>query len=357
MRTVLKANRREFLKTVGGAGAALCMPAVWSSSRAQERLAIGDGGGIVSQAWTTAYYKPFYEKTGIEVVPIERRPDPAAEIRAIVETGTYKWDMCGDIGQDVATFLAEGDYLEKLDLSGDTQQIPDAMKSDTYVASDVAAFILAYRTDKFSEPVTIPGIWDTQKFPGRRGLRNVARDTIQVALVADGVAPGDVSKVLADEAGWKRAFAKLDEIKPNVSVWWTSSGQTPTLLQTAEVDMCTTFNSRAQSVIDAGSPVAITWDGCFYNNYGWLIPRGSPKADIARQFISFCTSAKAQAISAGITGLGPTNPNAIPLIDPKRAKVLPTYPDNIKGMALTDYKFWGPRQEEASKRFNDWILK
>ncbi len=350
-------NRRTLLKSMGAAGVALAAPAVWTGARAQNVLTVGDGGGAYTTAWSEAYYKPFFEETGIEVVPIERRDNPAAEIRAVVETSTYRWDFCGSIGQDVAHALTQDNFLEELDLSGDTEQIPDTMKSGTFVASDVGAFILAYRTDKFPQPISIADVWDVETFPGRRGLRQLARDTLQFALVADGVAPGDVTRVLVDEAGWERAFAKLDAIKPHVDVWWNSAAQTPTFLQTAELDICPTFNSRAQSVIDAGSPVGITWDGGFYTNFGWVIPRGSPKADMARQFISFCSKAQQQAIACAGLGVGPSNPRAFDHIDAERAKALPTFADNIAGMAPLDYVFWGPRQEEAATRFNEWLLK
>lgn len=345
------------MKTIAGTAAALSMPAIWTSARAQDNLlTVGGSGGINNEIYAEAFYRPYFEQTGIEVIAVERRENPLAEVRAVVETGTYKWDFCEGIAQDVATTLAEGGYLEALDLSGATEDIPDAMKSEHFINSSTIAFILAYRTDKFPKKMTYADIWNLQEFPGRRGLRQSARETISLALVADGVAPADVSSVLSEEAGWQRAFAKLDEIKNDIAVWWTSAGQTPTLLQTAEVDICPTFNQRAQSVIDTGTPVAITWDGSFYNNYGWIIPKGSPKADLIRDFIKFCSDPKQQAIAAEKLGTGPSNPKAIDFVNPERATILPTHPDNVRGMAQLDYRFWGPRQEEATNRFNDWLL-
>ncbi len=138
-------------------------------------------------------------------------------------------------------------------------------------------------------------------------------------------------------------------------MWWTSAAQTPTFLQTAELDMCPTFNSRAQSVIDFGSPVGITWENGFYMPYGWCIPKGSPKAEMARDFIKYCSSPEGQAIACDIMAAGPTNPAALDLIPAERALALPTHPDNFSVMALTDYQFWGPRQEEAANRFSAWL--
>ncbi|TKT69427.1 ABC transporter substrate-binding protein [Aquamicrobium sp. LC103] len=354
---MLKSTRRTFVKTLAGTAAAIAMPAVWTGARGQEnRLTVGDTGGVATQAYTEGFYKPYFEQTGIEVIPVERRESPVAEVRAIVETGTYRYDFCEGIGHDVAATLEEGGFLEELDLSGETEDIPDNMKSSTFIGSNVVAFILAYRTEKFSQPLTHADVWNPEQFPGRRGLRQNARDTLQFALVADGVAPAEVSNVLADEAGWGRAFAKLDEIKSHIDVWWTSAAQTPTFLQTGELDICPTFNSRAQSVIDSGSPVGITWDGGFFMNYGWCIPKGSPKADMARDFIKYCSSPQGQAIACERMASGPCNPKALDFIEPERARILPTHPDNIANMALTDFRFWGPRQEEATNRFNEWLM-
>ncbi|TKT69428.1 extracellular solute-binding protein [Aquamicrobium sp. LC103] len=355
--TIFKPTRRNFIKTITGTTAAFAMPAIWTSARGQEnRLTVGDTGGVATEAYAEAFYRPYFQQTGIQIIPVERRESPVAEIRAIVETGTYRYDFCEGIGHDVAATLEEGDFLEELDLSGETEDIPNNMKSSTFIGSNVGAFILAYRTDKFSRPLNFADIWNPEQFPGRRGLRQNARDTLQIALVADGVAPADISNVLANEEGWQRAFAKLDEIKPHIDVWWTSAAQTPTFLQTAELDICPTFNLRAQSVIDEGSPVGITWDGGFYMNYGWCIPKGSPKADMARDFIKFCSNAKAQAIASELRSSGPCNPKALEFIDPVRARDLPTHPDNIANMVLTDFRFWGPRQEEATNRFDEWLM-
>lgn len=351
-------NRRKFLKgSTATAASTLLAPAVWTSAaRADmQRLIVGGSGGAIDDVYQEAYYQPYYEATGIQVIPVTRRENPLAATRAIVETGTYQWDMGEGIAQDVATTLGAGGYLEPLDLSGPISDVSDAMKTEHFVSATTGAFILAYNTKKYDNPISYADMWDVDQFPGRRGLRKSARESVSVALVADGVHPGEISSVLSDEAGWARAFAKLDEIKDDIAVWWSSAAQTPTLLQTGEVDICTTFNGRAQTVIDTGSPIAITWEGSTYNNYGWMIPKGSPKADMAREFIKFCVQPERQAVAATLYGGGPSNPNSFNFIDPERAKIMPTHPDNIKGMAQLDFRFWGPIQEEATIRFNDWI--
>ena len=61
--------------------------------------------------------------------------------------------------------------------------------------------------------------WDVAKYPGKRGLRRSAETNLEFALLADGVAPGDVYKTLRTSEGVDRAFRKLDQLKPYI-VWW-----------------------------------------------------------------------------------------------------------------------------------------
>jgi len=66
---------------------------------------------------------------------------------------------------------------------------------------------------------------------------------LEWALLADGVAPADVYKVLATPAGLDRAFKKLDTIKSSI-VWWTAGAQPPQLLASGEVVMTSVYHGR-----------------------------------------------------------------------------------------------------------------
>ena len=226
---IMSPSRRTVLL---GAGAALAAPSI---VRAQARtLAVSDPGGVYTTAYTEAYYKPFTQETGIAITPVVRRSNPAAEFKAQVDTRNFNWDISGGITSDVADLLAEQKLLEPVDLSGEASSaIPAEMKNGFYMADSVVTFVLAYRRDKFAGgPGSFADIWDVSKFPGRRAMRKLARDMIEIALRADGVPGGpDVYKVLAAPGGWDRAFRKLDAIRPSVQVWWDSSPQSTQLLQ------------------------------------------------------------------------------------------------------------------------------
>ena len=74
-------SRRNALKAAASGVVALAAPVIWTPSRAAgKRIVVRDDGGIYSQAYAKAFYKPFTEKTGIEVVPVQANAEPTAQI-------------------------------------------------------------------------------------------------------------------------------------------------------------------------------------------------------------------------------------------------------------------------------------
>src|SRR3546814_1178814 len=70
------------------------------------------------------------------------------------------------------------------------------------VGAFVWSTVLAYngKTMK-TAPTSWADFWDVKKFPGKRGMRKGARYNLEFALMADGVAPGDVYKTLSAPEG------------------------------------------------------------------------------------------------------------------------------------------------------------
>ena len=85
--------------------------------------------------------------------------------------------------------------------------------------------------------------FDTDAYPGKRGMRKNPKVTLEFALIADGVPTDQVYDVLSTEEGVARAFAKLDTIKDDI-VWWEAGAQPPQLLADGEVVFSTAWNGR-----------------------------------------------------------------------------------------------------------------
>lgn len=343
-------SRRLFLGATAGVFA---MPYV-SRGIAADRLVVRGAGGDLTAAQKAAFFDPFQQETGVEIVIANADAQPVAQIKAQVDANSYLWDVSMMSLQNQELLGDEG-YLEKLDWSYNADMgelIPEA-RTEYFMGTHVYASILAYRKDLIQKvPESWTDFWNVADFPGRRAMRKYPVETLDFAELAAGKPIKNLYPLDLDAA-----FAKLDEIKPDISVWWTSGAQTTQMLQTGEVDMLTTWNARAQAGDSAESPVGIMWNQGTYGVDGFAILKGTPKAELAMKFVAYCANAKRQAEFAKIFAYGPTNPEAYTDIPAERASVLPTYEEHFKLMVLQDYKFWGQKQEKAIERFNSWILE
>ena len=344
-------TRRNVLGTAASAASLIAMPSI---IRAQaKKIVVRDLG--IGSSFMDAYGTAFTKATGIEVQPVTGANDPIALIKQMVETKTYTWDMSIVSRQVANQLVASGEgYLEPLKLENDAgwKSLPTTFRSPFYAGNDVVATVLGYRTDTVKTP---PKNWadffNAAKVPGRRAMRRSPVDSIEQALLADGV-PGERLFPL----DFDRAFKRLDAIKKDVAVWWTSGAQSTQLLQSGEVDLCPTWNGRAQAAINSGAPVAIMWNQALWQSEGWVILKGGPNADLCREFIKFALAPERQAIFAKATGYGPTIPATIDKMDPAVAKTLPTHPDNTGNVILVDVDFWTANRDAASERFNKWVV-
>ena len=346
----LSLSRRSLLAT---GAAALAVPMLGRRANAQATsITVADPGGPFSTGYRKAFYDPFTAATGIEVVSVARDAEPTAQFKSIVETGSYIWDVC-TLTLSARLIMEQQDLLDPLNLDPalTADIMPEAVHPN-FLGIDVYSSVFACNSDTVEKaPSNWAEYWDTENFPGRRSLRKNPIDTLEQALMADGVAPEDLYPLDVE-----RAFAKLDSIKDKVDVWWTGGAQTSQLLQSGEVDMISGWNARLQAAIDSGAPAKIVWNQGLYSIEGWGLPKGGPKADAARQFVAFCTKAEQQALFTDDLSYGPTNLKAYDHIDPERAKVLTTAPDNLKGMTLANDAWWQEHKDEMTERFNLWLL-
>ena len=194
------------------------------------QLTIVNFGGANGNAQKKAFYEPFDKATGTKIVPVEYNGEQA-KIKAMVDTKNVSWDVVEVESPDVARGCDEG-LFERLDWSkiGPKSDFVPAAVTDCGVGIFVWSTVLGYDGAKLkTAPTSWADFWDVKKFPGKRGMRKGARYNLEFALMADGVAPADVYKVLATKDGADRAFKKLTELKPNIQ-WWEAGAQPPQFL-------------------------------------------------------------------------------------------------------------------------------
>jgi putative spermidine/putrescine transport system substrate-binding protein len=339
------------------------------AAAAQADVTVMSWGGAYGAAQTEGHLKPFTAKTGIPTMMVDSE-NPATPIKAMVEANNVTIDVASLEYADAIRLCDEG-VLEPIDIAAlppgadgtpaAEDFLPGAV-TDCGVSTDIWATVFAYDTTKFPEgPTTAADFFDLEKFPGKRGLRKGAKAVLEFALMADGVAPADVYSVLGTPEGVDRAFAKLDTIKKDV-VWWEAGSQAPQILADGEVVMTTAYNGRIfNAAVAEGKPFKIVWDAQIYENEMYVIPKGAPNLEQAKEFIAYATSTEGLRQQAQWISYGPARKSALaePLIfndgKTEMAPHLPTHPDNMKNALESNWEFWVDRDAELNERFNAWL--
>ncbi|ABL70244.1 spermidine/putrescine ABC transporter substrate-binding protein [Paracoccus denitrificans] len=327
-------------------------------------------GGAYGMSHVEAYAKPFEAKTGMKV-QVSDADNPATPVKAQVEAGNVSIDVASVEYADAVRLCDEG-LLEEIDpailtpAADGTAAADDFIEgaiTECFVGTDVYSMILAYDDSKFpdAKPAGAADFFDTAKFPGKRTMRKGAKFNLEFALMADGVAPGQVYEVLGTPEGVDQAFAKLDTIKNDV-IWWEAGAQPPQLLADGEVSMAFAFNGRIfNAAQQEGKPFKIVWDGQIYEMEGWVMPKGAPNPEAAKEFIAFSTAPEQQARAAEFISYGPPRTSAAALVgniegtDVPMGPNLPTFAENLENALASNLDFWVDHDAELQERFNAWL--
>jgi putative spermidine/putrescine transport system substrate-binding protein len=324
-------------------------------ARAAEQLSVMSFGGAYQEAQKKAFFAPYAEKTGVKVVEQEYGGE-IAKIRAMLEAGGATVDVVDVDAPTLQQGCDEGIY-ETIDWAkvGPEAEWIKGTASECGVGTIVYATVLAYDGAKpKAGPSRIADLFDTEKFPGKRGLWKNPVSNLEFALLADGVPAGEVYDVLATEEGLDRAFAKLDTIKQD-AVWWETGAQAPQLLASGEVVMTTAWNGRVANANKEGRDFRIVWDGQLLDSNFWVIPKGVEKLDAAYDFIRFAVQPDVLAGLTRYIAYGPVRTTAAAYVAPENAASLPTAPQNMGNALTIDYGFWGDHGDEVRKRFTTWL--
>ncbi len=322
---------------------------------AEDSISIMSFGGAYQEAQRKAMFEPYTAKTGIKVNEQEYGGE-IAKIKAMIQSGNTTIDV---VDVDAPTLMQgcdEGIY-EKIDWNdvGPSREWIAGTTSDCGVGTIVYATILAYDGAKLADgPTSIKDLFDTARFPGKRGLWKNPATNLEFALMADGVAPADVYKTLATPEGVDRAFNKLDTIKKDI-VWWEAGAQAPQLLASGEVTMTTAWNGRVYNANKEGKQFKIVWDSEILDSNFWAIPKGAKDMKKSMDFIRFAVEPQTLAGLTKYIPYGPVRTTAAEFVAPADAVNLPTSPENMKVAITLDNAFWADHGDEIRKRFTTWI--
>ncbi|WP_028694735.1 ABC transporter substrate-binding protein [Pseudomonas cremoricolorata] len=326
-------------------------------SAASSSLTVISFGGATKAAQQKAYFQPFEQSGAGRVVAGEYNGE-LSKIKAMVDVGHVSWDVV-EVESPELIRGCESGLFEKLDaniIGAQSGYLPGTV-SECGVASYVWSMVLAYNPKKLTTgPASWADFWDTQRFPGKRGLRKGAKYTLEFALLADGVKREELYRVLATPEGVDRAFKKLDQIKSSIQ-WWEAGAQPAQWLVAGDVVMSAAYNGRIASAQQEGSSLNIVWPGSLYDPDHWAIVRGSKNKSLAEDFIRFASQADAQKTFSTQIPYGPIRQDALAQLPQEVQQQLPTAPANLAQAQLVDAEFWVDHGEELEERFNAWAAR
>lgn len=344
-------NRRTFLVGTGVAAAGvLSAPYISTSKAATKELVLVTWGGNYRQGVEDGLVKPFTKETGINVTVLDT-PD-MAKVKAQVMTGNVQWDVFDAPGSMGASGAANG-YWEELP-SGMFDESDLLLPSQKFLVPFYTfAGGIAYDPARYPDgkhPKTFMDYFNAEAFPGRRTLRNRAMETLEIALLGDGVAPDKLYPLDVD-----RAFRVLEKIKPNIAKWVEATPQTVTLLQTKEADFSYTYANRIQaSNRDQGIKLGFSFDQNLNGVEYLAVLKGAPNKENAFKFLAFAMKPEYQASCMEAKGGAPISRKAYKLLKPESLEWLPKLDD--KNNAYIDDAWWSTQLEPLERRFKEWLL-
>lgn len=353
MTTRLKINRRDFARGLSVAGvAALAAPAVFTgrSHASDSRLTITSWGGSYHDMVRRVFVDPFTAETGIQVQMVDN--GDMAKVKAQVLSNAVDWDVI-DAPAGFATSGVKENLWEELDPSLATMegllQQPHTHYMPIYLYSGGLLWH-AERTPDGKHPVDFAGFFDVEQFPGRRCMRSLAQETLEMALVADGVAPADLYPLDVE-----RAFAKLDQIKPHVSKFAASTPEQSASVAQNEADFSYSYYNRVKAFQDNGTPLDFSFEQTNNALDFFAVPRGSKNKEAAMRFIEFALRPEQQKAWA-LAGF--YMPNHVATLNEIRKSPEGSYlPDLESGKnVIVDPEWWGDNLTDVQRRYSEWMI-
>lgn len=266
------------------------------------------------------------------------------------------WDVVQVDPDELAAGCSEGLY-ERVDwpaVGGKDRYAAQAV-GDCGVGAVVANVVLAWDKDKFPAAPTWADFWDVAKYPGKRGLAKSVRTTLEIALMADGVAPGEVYRTLGSNDGVDRAFRKLDQLKPYIA-WWSAEVDAARFLASGEVLMTTAPSAPVVTAnrLDKRN-FGVQFAGSLYEVQSWAVLKGSPNLRQAQGFLYFAGTTPIAARLLRVSGDLGFVKGVNESLPPELLAVSPTAQVNLAGALRMDAGFWRDNLARLKPRFDTWL--
>lgn len=354
MRHSLNPRRRTATAIIAGAIlTSLAACAEDNESQGSDELTFTGSGGVTQEAMSNASVEPFAKEFGVKVTQDE--PVDIAKLQVMVESGNVSWDVLHTspylVDQNCGTLFEPLD-TDIIDLSG----IPSPLVSECAAPIAMSAAVLLYNADTYqgdNVPTSWADFFDTDRFPGKRGIAKSAQyGQIEAALLADGVAPDELYPLDIE-----RALDKLDSIRGDL-VYFETGAQQQQQIESADVDMVIGWPGRVYGAVQNGADFEPVWDAALYFPDVLAVVKGAKHTENAMEYINFALSDQAQAAYADELPYAAVKTTVPPPTDPTIDKYAATQ-DKIEeyDVPALDTAWWSKNMEDMTTQWLDWVTQ
>lgn len=271
----------------------------------------GDAVDVYAQAWSEA----FAAATGLTLRVDGSGPSEGA-IRAQAESGSISWDVVDADIFSAVTLGREGLLLPVDPALVDSAKGGPGSVAEFGVTPYLFTHVIAYDKAVYGDnaPTSWADFFDTEKFPGKRTMYKWMVGCLEAALMADGVAIGDVYPVDVD-----RALARIEAFKPHVGAYWGSAGESQQLFLDGEVSMGLIWNTRASQLYrDTDGRIDFTFNEAILQPGNFSAMKGGPAGpEAAFALMDKSLEPEGQLAIFEAMGFAPANPAASAQIAPE----------------------------------------
>ncbi len=337
-------------------------------AQAADEINFVSWGGAYTQSQLDGYLNDYAAETGAKINVIDYTGG-IAQVRAQVEANNVTWDIIDIIPGDMIRACDEGllevinpeEWVAPSDDGSPIEKdfLDGAGYHECAIGNTVWSTVVAFDAARVAgdQPATLADFWDTEKYPGKRGMRRVAEVNFEWALMADGVPVDEVYDLLGTPEGVERAIAKLDEIKDDI-IWWEAGAQAPQLLADGEVVMTSAYNGRLYNAVkNEGKDFVLLWNTQVWDQGFMSIVKGAPNKEAALKLMAWYSKPERMANQTNYISYPPPRTSALKYVPADVLPHLPTYPENIKGSLKFDAEFWADNKDEYQERFTAWLAK
>ncbi|HEY0299831.1 MAG TPA: extracellular solute-binding protein [Rhizomicrobium sp.] len=335
-------------------------------------LTVATWSGPYGRAQANAMFRTFGEAESYDV-RIALYDGGLKELQQMVGSGHYDWDVMDFELPDAIAACRMG-LLEHFDATtlppgaDGTTAARDFVENAVgrcWVGTVVYAQVIAYTPGRYgaARPQTAADFFDLARFPGPRALRRgTAKFNLELALLADGMKPGDVYDALLTPVGIDRALRKLDTLKGSL-LWWNNSAEAVAMLQDGRTAFATVLNGDLYDAAQRHRGLGVIWDRQLYELDVFGVPKGNPNKEAAMAFLRFATGAEPLAGVASWVPYGPARRSALPLVrrNPELGTdmlpFLPTAPAHFKTAFAIDDAWWQLHGADIEPRWQVWLAR